>query len=109
MASSQFQKPFLKCLDLTPNVGQSKPILPEESLPDLRNLVVDREGVIHFPFNGPALVDDTLEELKSCSHEFLNDSFDPAHIRIRNKEFGVYVGIVKVVVDRLPRENDRRH
>ncbi|KAK4440307.1 hypothetical protein Salat_0365600 [Sesamum alatum] len=58
--------------------------------------------------NIPVQVDDTLEELKSCRHEFRKDSFDPAHIRNRNKEFGVYVDIVKVAADRLLRENDRR-
>ncbi|KAL2244559.1 pectinesterase inhibitor [Sesamum indicum] len=57
--------------------------------------------------NIPVQVDDTLEELKSCRHEFDKDSFDPAHIKNRNKEFGVYVDIVKVATDRLLREDDR--
>ncbi|PIN22707.1 Pectinesterase [Handroanthus impetiginosus] len=57
--------------------------------------------------NIPVQINDTLEELRSCRSQFDNDSFDPAHIRNRNKEFRNYVDIVKVATDRLLRENDR--
>ncbi|KAL0442360.1 UNVERIFIED_CONTAM: hypothetical protein Slati_1958700 [Sesamum latifolium] len=73
-----------------------------------RNLYLAKTNLDSNDFqNIPVQMDDTLEELKSCRHEFDKDSFDPAHIRNRNKEFGVYVDIVKVATDRLQREDDR--
>ncbi|KAL6567204.1 hypothetical protein OROGR_000872 [Orobanche gracilis] len=51
--------------------------------------------------NIPIQIDDALEELTSCGVRFGKDSFDPAHIRNRNKEFGVYVQIVKAATERL--------
>ncbi|KAI3455857.1 hypothetical protein Pfo_012520 [Paulownia fortunei] len=73
-----------------------------------RNLVVAKRNLDSDDYrNIPVQVDDTVQELKSCRREFDKDSFDPAHIRNRNKEFRVYVEIVKVAVDRLLNEKDR--
>ncbi|KAG8370073.1 hypothetical protein BUALT_Bualt14G0079700 [Buddleja alternifolia] len=49
----------------------------------------------------PEQVNDTEEELESCRREFDEGAFDPAHIRDRNKEFEVYVDLLKVTIDRL--------
>ncbi|KAL8033896.1 hypothetical protein ABFX02_13G186000 [Erythranthe guttata] len=57
--------------------------------------------------NIPIQIEDTVEELDSCRREFVKGSFDPAHIRNRNKEFRLYVEIVKVATDRLVKEKDR--
>ncbi|KAL3616759.1 hypothetical protein CASFOL_039153 [Castilleja foliolosa] len=46
-------------------------------------------------------IDETIEELNRCGVEFEGDSFDPAHIRNRQKEFGNYVNLVKVATDYL--------
>ncbi|KAK4440313.1 hypothetical protein Salat_0366200 [Sesamum alatum] len=51
-------------------------------------------------------VDDTVQELQSCIHEYDKDLVDPQHFRNRNKEFEVYIDIVKVAADRLLREED---
>lgn len=52
----------------------------------------------------PVLVDDVIEEVKSCHNNFDNGAFDPAHVQNRNKEFRVYADLVKVAVDRLLKE-----
>ncbi|KAL7131252.1 hypothetical protein ABFS83_13G185900 [Erythranthe nasuta] len=51
---------------------------------------------------------DTVQELRSCMLEFTKDSFDPAHISNMNKEFGLYVGIVKVATNRLLLEKNQK-
>ncbi|KAL7089631.1 hypothetical protein ACP275_13G196200 [Erythranthe tilingii] len=63
---------------------------------------------LHADYYRNALVqiDNTVAELKSCSHEFTKDLFDPAYIRNMNKEFRLYVEIFKVTLDRLIFEND---
>ncbi|PIM99408.1 hypothetical protein CDL12_04582 [Handroanthus impetiginosus] len=73
-----------------------------------RNLDLAKRNLISNDYrNIPVQINDTLEELRSCRRAFNNDSFDPAHIGNRNREFGHYVDIVKVATDRLLRENDR--
>lgn len=67
-----------------------------------RNLDSDN----HFR-NIPVQIDDTIEELESCRRQFDEDSFDPAHIRNRNKEFGNYVEIVRVATELLTAERLR--
>ncbi|KAL3616763.1 hypothetical protein CASFOL_039157 [Castilleja foliolosa] len=51
-------------------------------------------------------IDETIEELNQCGVEFEGDSFDPAHIRNRQKEFGNYVNLVKVSTDYLQEDWD---
>ncbi|KAL6502193.1 hypothetical protein OROHE_024786 [Orobanche hederae] len=55
--------------------------------------------------NIPVQISDTIGELDGCELEFDKDSFDPAQIRNRMKEFRVYVYIVKVATDRLLNQN----
>ncbi|KAL8033890.1 hypothetical protein ABFX02_13G185400 [Erythranthe guttata] len=72
-----------------------------------RNLDLARRNLDSDDYRNISVqIDDTSDELKSCRHEFKKDSFDPAHIRNRNKEFKIYVEIVKVATDRLLQEND---
>ncbi|XP_075481349.1 pectinesterase inhibitor-like [Primulina tabacum] len=52
----------------------------------------------------PVLVDDVIDELKSCHNNFDNGAFDPAHIQNRNMEFRVYADLLKVAVDCLLKE-----
>ncbi|XP_073059603.1 pectinesterase inhibitor-like [Primulina eburnea] len=52
----------------------------------------------------PVLVDDVIDELKSCHNNFDNGTFDPAHIQNRNVEFRVYADLLKVAVDCLLKE-----
>ncbi|XP_073290053.1 pectinesterase inhibitor-like [Primulina huaijiensis] len=52
----------------------------------------------------PVLVDDVLNEVKSCHNDFDNGAFDPAHVQNRNKEFRVYADLVRVAVYRLFKE-----
>ncbi|KAG8385147.1 hypothetical protein BUALT_Bualt03G0011500 [Buddleja alternifolia] len=56
--------------------------------------------------NIPKQVDDTNDELEGCRREFDENAFDPAHIRDRNKEFGLYVDLLKVAIDRLLQRNE---
>ncbi|KAL6502194.1 hypothetical protein OROHE_024787 [Orobanche hederae] len=56
--------------------------------------------------NIPVQIDDTIEEMKGCRFEFNKDSFDPSHIRNREKEFRVYVDIAKVATFRLLNQLD---
>ncbi|KAL3654647.1 hypothetical protein CASFOL_001632 [Castilleja foliolosa] len=72
----------------------------------IRNLYLARRDIesradrnIHIQIN------DTFEELNSCGLQFENDSFDSAHIRDRNKEFGAYLQIVKVATESLVVKN----
>ncbi|KAG8363820.1 hypothetical protein BUALT_Bualt19G0062000 [Buddleja alternifolia] len=51
-------------------------------------------------------VNDTEDELESCRREFDEGAFDPAHIRDRNNEFGLYADLLKVSIDRLLRGNE---
>ncbi|KAL7099138.1 hypothetical protein ACP275_09G063900 [Erythranthe tilingii] len=52
-------------------------------------------------------INDTVQELKGCMLEFSKDPFDPAHIRDRNKEFGLYLEIATVATNRLLQEKNR--
>ncbi|KAL3627294.1 hypothetical protein CASFOL_028657 [Castilleja foliolosa] len=68
----------------------------------ISNLEVARENLGSDEFDNISVkIDDTIEELNKCGVEFEGDSFDPAHIRNRQKEFGNYVNIVKVAIDYL--------
>ncbi|GFQ04470.1 pectinesterase inhibitor [Phtheirospermum japonicum] len=72
----------------------------------IRNLKLAKRNLGSDDFHKiPIEIDDTIEELNSCVLEFEGDSFDPAHIRNRQKEFGNYVNIVKVATDRLQDQN----
>lgn len=73
-----------------------------------RNLVVAKRNLDSDDYRYiPVQIDDAVQELKSCRRGFDRDSFDPAHIRNRNKEFGLYLDVVKVATDRLLKEKDR--
>ncbi|KAL7139489.1 hypothetical protein ABFS83_09G055100 [Erythranthe nasuta] len=52
-------------------------------------------------------INDTVQELKGCILEFSKDPFDPAHIRDRNKEFGLYLEIATIATNRLLQEKNR--
>ncbi|XP_073158759.1 pectinesterase inhibitor-like [Henckelia pumila] len=56
----------------------------------------------------PVLVDDVIDEVKSCNNDFDNGAYDPARIQKMNVEFGVYVDLVKVAVDCLLKEKRDR-
>ncbi|GFQ08858.1 hypothetical protein PHJA_003029800 [Phtheirospermum japonicum] len=71
-----------------------------------RNLYLARRDIeLKTDRNIPIQINDTFEELNSCELQFDNDSFDPAHIRDRNREFRVYLQIVKVATDGLLKKN----
>ncbi|KAL8508417.1 hypothetical protein ACS0TY_018871 [Phlomoides rotata] len=66
-----------------------------------RDLVTVRRNLDSDDFSGIRTeVDDAGEELKSCVQK-LGNSFDPAHVRDRNKEFGHYVKIVKAATNQF--------
>ncbi|KAL6502192.1 hypothetical protein OROMI_021969 [Orobanche minor] len=68
----------------------------------IRNLNLARRNLESDNYqNIPVQIDDTIEELKGCRFEFNKGSFDPSHIRNREKEFRVYVDIAKVATDSL--------
>ncbi|GFQ04469.1 hypothetical protein PHJA_002590800 [Phtheirospermum japonicum] len=68
----------------------------------IRNLYLARRDIeLNTDRNIVFEIDDAFEELNSCGLQFDNDSFDPAHIRNRIREFRVYLQIVKVATDSL--------
>ncbi|KAH6796127.1 hypothetical protein C2S51_037113 [Perilla frutescens var. frutescens] len=72
-----------------------------------RNLIVTERDLDSDNYaNIPVQINDASEELKNCMQEFEKDSFDPAHIRDRNKELGLYLEIVWLTMDRMKNEHD---
>ncbi|KAL8508422.1 hypothetical protein ACS0TY_018880 [Phlomoides rotata] len=53
-------------------------------------------------------VDNVEGGMKSCNREFGGKSFDPAHVRNRNKEYRNYVDIVRTATNRILRNRDRK-
>ncbi|KAL7089635.1 hypothetical protein ACP275_13G196600 [Erythranthe tilingii] len=44
-------------------------------------------------------IDDAAQELECCSHQFTENSFDPAHVRNRNNEFRIYLEFLKAITN----------
>ncbi|KAL3616764.1 hypothetical protein CASFOL_039158 [Castilleja foliolosa] len=66
----------------------------------IRNLYLVRRDIeLNKDRNIVIEVDDAFEELNSCGSQFEDGSFDPAHVWERNREFRVYLEIVKVATD----------
>ncbi|KAL3616762.1 hypothetical protein CASFOL_039156 [Castilleja foliolosa] len=73
----------------------------------ISNLEVARENLGSDEFDNSLIkIDETIEELNRCGVEFEGDSFDPYHIRNRQKEFGNYVNLVKVATDYLQEDRN---
>lgn len=67
-----------------------------------RNLVAARRDLDSDVRRNIAVqIKDAGEELKKCKREFEKESFDPAHIRDRNKEIGLYLEIVRAAAHGL--------
>ncbi|KAH6764433.1 hypothetical protein C2S51_015682 [Perilla frutescens var. frutescens] len=65
-----------------------------------KNLDSDHYQKISDQING------AREKLNKCKHEFGADSFDPAHVRDRNNEIGLYLDMVRAAEDRLEDYDD---
>ncbi|KAL8508423.1 hypothetical protein ACS0TY_018881 [Phlomoides rotata] len=53
-------------------------------------------------------VDNVEGGMKSCKREFGGKSFDPAHVRNRNKEYRNYVEIVRTATNKILSNRDRK-
>lgn len=71
----------------------------------IRDLIEAKRMLRKREYSGIAvLVDDVIDEMKSCHNNFDNGASDPAHIQNRNMEFRVYADLLNVAVDCLLKE-----